>query len=611
MVIENYGQGGGITSGIPLPLTATARMRAQQSELAPLVGANVMLLLDDSANGGLLSACLQDLGLRNVTVAEHAAQARQLLLNNLPDFLLLDAELPENDSADLLTWMSGEKLLRRTAVMVLTDGDNAELKQRALELGAADVLIKPVNARELTLRMRNLFVRAGVRATVADQDALTGLTNRQRFNIILDWALTYAKRIGVVGAVLQVGIDRFAQVNEALGPSVGDKLLQAVAQRLADYVRESDVVSDAGERHAGGDLGVSLSRLGGDEFSVLLPVIQRAEDAATVAMRIQYALAEPFHIAGHELIVTCSIGIAVFPGDGMTRDMILGNAGAAMAHAKEQGRDRHEFYGKDMNKRSLARLALERDLRLAMERNEFFLVYQPKVAVAEGHLTGAETLLRWRHPQRGMVSPAEFIPIAEEIDLINPLGEWVFRNACRQIHTWRAAGLMPPRISVNVSARQMHDPGFEQSIRRILEECQVDGAHVVLELTESALMKDPDGAVSVLSALRNTGVGISIDDFGTGYSSLAYLRRFPLDELKIDRSFLMETSDDSAAIASAIIALAHSLRLKVVAEGVEHLEQLEFLRSRRCDEYQGYYFSKPLPPDAFELLLHSQGRAAS
>ena len=276
---------------------------------------------------------------------------------------------------------------------------------------------------------------------------------------------------------------------------------------------------------------------------MLLPVIQRPEQASHVAGRIQQALAKPFQVAGHELIVTCSIGISVFPADGSTRDLVLGNAGAAMAHAKQQGRDRHEFYGKEMNRRSLVRLALERDLRQALEREEFFLVYQPKVGVKGGHLTGAETLLRWRHPRRGLVNPAEFIPIAEEIDLINPLGEWVFRNACQQIHAWNAAGIATPRISINVSARQMHEPEFEKNIRRMLADCRVSGASVVLELTESALMKDPDRTAAVLKSLREAGIGISIDDFGTGYSSLAYLRRFQLDELKIDRSFLLESSE--------------------------------------------------------------------
>jgi EAL domain-containing protein (putative c-di-GMP-specific phosphodiesterase class I) len=313
-------------------------------------------------------------------------------------------------------------------------------------------------------------------------------------------------------------------------------------------------------------------------------------------------------VAGHELLITCSIGIAVFPADGLTRDLIIANAGAAMAHAKLQGRDRHAFYGKEMNNRSLARLALERDLRLALERNEFSLVYQPKVAVSSGRLSGAETLLRWHHPERGMVSPLEFIPIAEEIDLINPLGEWVLRNACRQIHTWQSAGLVVPRISINVSARQMHDPGFDRSVHRLLAECHIKGENIMLELTESALMQDADKVVPILKSLRETGAGISIDDFGTGYSSLAYLRRFPLDELKIDRSFLMESNEDSEAIAAAIIALGHSLRLNVVAEGVEHERQLAFLRSRNCDEYQGYFFSKPISPEAYEMMLRSGGR---
>ena len=591
---------------MPSPAQPAAVSATNSAAALPVVTASVMVLLDDVANAGLLSASLEGMGYRNVVAGEEPAAARQLLLNDRPDLLLLDADLPGEGGLELLAWMRSDKSLKDIPVIVLADSNGMDLKLRALELGAADCLSKPVDARELALRMRNtLALTSAVRRSGADeQDGLTGLTNRQRFNTVLEWALTYAKRMGIVGAVLQIGIDRFGQVNEALGPSVGDRLLQAVALRLMDCVRETDMISGAANQ-ASGDFGVSLSRIGGDEFSVMLPVIQRAEQAATVAIRIRNAMAAPFQVAEHQLIITCCIGIAVFPADGINRDAILGNAGVAMTHAKQQGRDRHEFYGKEMNDRSLARLALERDLRQALERNEFSLVYQAKVGVKAGRLAGAETLLRWRHPERGLVNPTEFISIAEEIDLIAPLGDWVLRSACRQINAWNTAGIAAPRISVNVSARQMHEPGFEKSIRRILDESRIGGASIMLELTESALMKDPDRTVAILKSLRETGVGISIDDFGTGYSSLAYLRRFPLDELKIDKSFLMESSEDSTAIASAIIALGHSLRLMVVGEGVEHEHQLEFLRSRNCDEYQGYLFSKPLPAEAFEVLMRS------
>ena len=596
----------GVMQSSAQPAAEATNSIAAAPDAPPVVTASVMVLLDDAANAGLLSASLEAMGYRNVVAADEPAAARQLLLNDRPDLLLLDAQLPGEGGLELLAWMRSDKSLKDIPVIVLADSNGMDLKLRALELGASDCLSKPVDARELALRMRNTLALTGAvrRSGVDEQDGLTGLTNRQRFNTVLEWALTYAKRMGIVGAVLQIGVDRFGHVNEALGPSVGDRLLQAVALRLMDCVRETDMISGAAHQ-ASGDFGVSLSRIGGDEFSVLLPVIQRAEQAATVAIRIRNAMAAPFHVAGHQLIVTCCIGIAVFPSDGMNRDGILGNAGVAMTHAKQQGRDRHEFYGKEMNDRSLARLALERDLRQALERNEFSLVYQAKVGVKAGRLAGAETLLRWHHPERGLVNPMEFIPLAEEIDLIAPLGDWVLRSACRQIYAWNRAGIAAPRISVNVSARQMHEPGFEKSIRRVLDESRIGGASIVLELTESALMKDPDRTVAILKSLRETGVGISIDDFGTGYSSLAYLRRFPLDELKIDKSFLMESSEDSAAIASAIIALGHSLRLKVVAEGVEHEHQLEFLRSRNCDEYQGYLFSKPIPAEAFEVLMRT------
>ena len=564
-----------------------------ESSAQPASSASIMILLEDAANAGLLGACLQDMGYRNVVTGETPVAARQQLLNDRPNLLLLDADFPADAGLELLSWMRDEKSLKQTLVILLSDAGDSALKLRALELGAADFLAKPVDAQELALRMRNMLARTVRVSEGAGEDALTGLTNRHRFNTVLEWAMTYAKRMNVVGAVLQMGVDRFAQVNEALGPGIGDRLLQAVAARLTECVRGMDVVSSAAGPSAGGDFGVSLSRIGGDEFSVLLPVIQRAEQAAIVAMRIRGALAAPFQIAGHELIVTCCIGISVFPADGANRDEILGNAGVAMRHAKRQGRDRYEFYGEEMNKRSLHRLALERDLRQALDHKEFSLMYQPKVGVKTGRLSGAEALLRWRHPERGWVSPADFIPIAEEIDFITPLGEWVFQDACRQIVAWKAAGLNPPHA------------GFEKCIRQGLLDANLDGRNMVLEMTESALMRDPDRAVAILKSLRETGLGVSIDDFGTGYSSLAYLRRFPLDELKIDRSFLMEANADSVAIVSAIIALGHSLRLSVVAEGVEHERQLEFLRSRNCDEYQGYFFSKPIPAESFEVVMRT------
>ena len=589
------------------PLDGTAPAPGLHS-VPQVTNAGIMLLLNDAANATLLSASLAQTGYRNVVTAQTPAAARQQLLNDRPALLLLDADFPEQGGIDLLGWMRNEKSLKETLVIVLSDSGNTDLKLRALELGAADFLAKPVDARELALRMDNMLMRTARLVGAASEDALTGLFNRQRFNAVLEWALIYSKRMNIVGAVLQIGVDRFGQVNEALGPRTGDLLLQAVARRLMDCVREMDVVSAASDVASSGDLGVSVSRIGGDEFSVLLPVIQRAEQAVAVAMRIRAALAVPFRFAERELIVTCCIGIAVFPDDGASRDEIIGRAGVAMRHAKQQGRDRYQFYGEEMNKRSLHRLALEHDLRQALDRKEFSLVYQAKVGVKTGRLSGAEALLRWRHAERGWVSPMEFIPIAEEIDLIAPLGEWVFRDACRQIVAWKSAGMSVPRISVNVSARQMHRAGFEKGIRQALLDTGIDGKGIVLELTESALMSDPDSAVAILKSLRETGLGVSIDDFGTGYSSLAYLRRFPLDELKIDRSFLMEANADSVAIVSAIIALGHSLRLSVVAEGVEHERQLEFLRSRNCDEYQGYYFSKPLPTEGFEVVMRT-GRA--
>jgi diguanylate cyclase len=579
----------------PLPDGGAAASNAQ--------GARIAVLLDSAASAQILVQGLAGMGYGNAFAVDAGGGMHQALLNQRPDLVLMDTALDGQHGVDMLMWMRAEKSLSETPVILLSEAAAGAERLRALELRVNDYLVKPVDLRELSLRMRNLLALTARRPGADDEDRLTGLGNRQRFNALLEWALTYSRRTQSVGAVLQIGIDRFAAVNEALGHAVGDQLLREVAGRLARSVRDTDLVAGTDQAYGSGEFGVAVSRVGGDEFSVLLPVIQRAEQAATVATRIRAAMAAPCRIGGHELIATCCIGIAVFPADGTVRDVVLGNATTAMAHAKQRGRDRHEYYGKEMNSRSLERLALERDLRVALANNAFTLAYQPKVNVQSGMLCGAEALLRWDHPERGMISPAEFIPVAEDIDMIGALGDWVLREACRQIGAWQSLGMAAPCISVNISARQMQDEQFEANVMRVLDETRIGGGGIMLEITESALMKDPPRAAAAMGSLRERGVGISIDDFGTGYSSLAYLRRFPLDELKIDKSFLTELTADGKAIVSAIITLGHSLRLKVVAEGVEHQRELDFLRTHGCDEYQGYLFRKPLAPDEFESLM--------
>jgi diguanylate cyclase (GGDEF)-like protein len=370
-------------------------------------------------------------------------------------------------------------------------------------------------------------------------------------------------------------------------------LLKAVAHRLEKSVRLGDLLGTPalhGESNP-------LSRVGGDEFFVFLPEVYSADRTARVARRILSQMSEPFYANGQDLYLSASIGIAVFPGDGEDIEKLAGNAGIAMSHAKQLGGNGYEFYSKSLNAESLERLSLENQLRKALDREELLLHYQPRVDVRSGQIIGAEALMRWQHSERGFVPPGTFIPIAEETDLITSLGEWALRTACRQNSAWQTAGSRPVPVSVNVSSKQFRAGSLLEAIRGALQASGLEGAHLVLEVTESLLIEDPEATLEMLRRIKEMGLKISVDDFGTGYSSLSYLKGLPLDELKIDRSFVngVPTDADDVAIVTAIIAMAHSLGLTVVAEGVETEEQLAFLAERGCDEYQGFLFSRPLP----------------
>jgi predicted signal transduction protein with EAL and GGDEF domain len=409
-------------------------------------------------------------------------------------------------------------------------------------------------------------------------------------------------------------LDKFKRVNDTLGHSVGDQLLSAAAERIADCVRESEMVSrngagipaaqDAQSPQAGRSMHVG--RLGGDEFTLYLADVGEPQNAARVARRILTELSRPFVLGQHELVMSASIGIAVCPADGKDVELLLGNADVAMYHAKEQGRNNYQFYSRAMNAEAFQKLSLESNLRKALEREEFVLYYQPLVNVASGLVVGAEALIRWQHADMGMVSPQEFITLAEETGLIVPISEWVLNRACCQAAAWQQIGAQPVKISVNLSGVNIRQDAIVQTVARALKANRLDPQRLKLELTESVLMRDAEATLVVLKKLNDMGVQLCIDDFGTGYSSFSYLRRFPLHTLKIDRSFVRDVArhEDVAAITRAIIAMGHSLKLNVVAEGVETRDQLDYLRSIGCDEYQGYLFSAAIPAEQFEALLH-------
>ena len=435
---------------------------------------------------------------------------------------------------------------------------------------------------------------------LANYDSLTGLPNRTLFEDRLPQALSLAQRNDQMLAVMFLDLDRFKTVNDTLGHTAGDQLLCGVAERLQGCLRGSDTVA----------------RFSGDGFALLLNQISRTGYAARIAQRAQNeaveiaqdilaALKSPFNFNDRELYVTASIGIGVYPHDGVDAQALLKNAGAALSRVKEQGGNGYQFYATEMNAKALQQLTLENDLRRAIEREEFVLHYQPQVDINSGRILAVEALIRWQHPDLGFVSPADFIPLAESNGLIVAIGEWTLRTACAQAKRWHDDGLSHVRMSVNLSARQFEQSDLLDMVARVLGETGLDPGYLEFEITESAVMKNAERAIEIMRRLKEMRAQIAIDDFGSGYSSLSYLKRFPIDRLKIDQSFVREATTDStdAAIIMAIVTLAQNLKLKVIAEGVETEEQLTLLRRLNCDEIQGYLFSKPIPPEALELLL--------
>ena len=435
---------------------------------------------------------------------------------------------------------------------------------------------------------------------LAYHDGLTGLANRTLFRDQLSRAIQRASENRSRIALLYIDLDNFKIINDTLGHPAGDALLKSVATRLIGSTRQGDTVGRVTDTDS-----PAIARLGGDEFTVLLTELQSSEDAGTVARRIIERVSETFIVQGQEVVIGASVGITLWPDDTDDIDTLLRNADAAMYHAKRRGTNRFEFYDESMNEDFSRRLLMEARLRKAIEREELRVLYQPKIDLRDGSITSFEALVRWQDPQQGMVSPDEFIPLAEDTGLISKIDEWVLRASCRQLRAWAAAGLSPGRVAVNVSARQFRDPKLLQTIMTILEETGVQGSQLEVEITESILMEDEIAAARVLSQLIAMGVNVAIDDFGTGYSSLRYLRELPVTSLKIDRSFVVdvETSESAREIASAIISMAKSLNLNVVAEGVETEGQLAFLEGRGCDEIQGFLISPPLPADGAAELL--------
>jgi diguanylate cyclase (GGDEF)-like protein len=461
-------------------------------------------------------------------------------------------------------------------------------------LGWLDFILQWVMGLGMVVCLLEEERRSAVRASVqiehlAYYDGLTGLPNRELFIDRLSLALVQAHRDSKQLAVLFLDLDRFKQINDSLGHSVGDELLRAMGTRVHEAVREGD----------------TLARLGGDEFTLLLPGVHNAAEAARVAQKLLEAVRRPFELHGRELFVTTSIGISLYPEDGVDAESLIRSADIAMYRAKEQGRDRFQLHAPAMNAQAVERMGLEHGLRKALAQEQLVIHYQPIIEVATGRIHGTEALLRWRHPELGLVPPDDFIDLAEMTGLITPMGPWILEEACGRTRAWQRGTRFYFSIAVNLSARQFQERDLVSQVKRALQSTGLEARFLELEITESVAMQTAENTLRTLRELKALGVRISIDDFGTGYSSLAYLKRFPIDTLKIDQSFVSDigTNAEDSAITSAVIAMAHGLGLRVVAEGVEREEQLEFLRRQRCDHYQGYLFSRPLAPDEVAALL--------
>jgi diguanylate cyclase (GGDEF)-like protein len=478
-------------------------------------------------------------------------------------------------------------ILPSNCVLVRRDGQELHIADSAAPIhnlsgefaGIVVVFHDVSESRAITQKMSHL----------AEHDELSSLPNRALLNDRLEHGITLARRRGRQMAVLFIDLDHFKHINDSLGHLIGDQILKAVARRIATCIRNSDTVG----------------RQRGDEFIVLLSEVNRAEDAALIADKIRLAVMVPYTIDSHHLHVTASIGVSVYPNDAEDATALIQHADTAMYHAKEKGRNNSQFFKDDMNARAAQRQIITGDLRHALTRGEFFLVYQPTINLVSGAITGFEALIRWRHPTRGTLTAADFIPLAEECGLIIPIGEWVLREACARAQQWLAADLKFDTIAVNISAVEFRSDRFFDGVCRILRTTRLKPRYLTLELTETAVMRDFEAIRIVLQALNTMGVRIAVDDFGTGYSNLSYLKRFPINTLKLDRSFIHDLPEslDDCTIVSSVIRMAHCLHLRVVAEGVETLQQLQFLKAHDCGEGQGYYFGKAVDPSECRSLL--------
>jgi len=558
----------------------------------------VLIVNDEPILTKLMESMVERWGYEPVIARDNMALSI-LLENNPPGLVILDNRFPAIEEASAFRELREKGSFGQAYVVVLVDRDGQDEVRSWLDAGADDYVVKPVDPSELKARLQSgrriaelhgaLLYAQEVVKEQATHDPLTGLPNRSLCKQKLDVALTEAiNKMGML-AVAYLDLDNFKFINDTIGHTYGDLLLKSVAERLKNCLRSGDI----------------LSRMGGDEFTIVIPNISCPEDAIVVARKVLSALSASFQLGGNEFFISSSIGITIFPLDGQDADTLIRNADSAMYHAKEDGKNNFHLFTESLNFETTRRLQTESSLRKALERGELRVFYQPRMDIQSGMIVGCEALLRWEHPTRGLIPPNEFIPVAEETGVIVQMTRWVLRQACRQNKQWQDKGYPKIDVAVNVSARDFRDSNMLETVTEAIRLTGLDPSYLDIEITESVLMKNVDTAVRVLLSIRDMGVRVSIDDFGTGYSSLSYLKRFPIDAVKIDRSFVKDitTNPDDSAIAGAVLGMSHAMNLRVVAEGVETREQLDHLASLGCDEMQGYLVSKPVPAEEFEAFL--------
>jgi len=554
----------------------------------------VILIADDDPSIRLVLKHSMEQSGYHVIEAANGLEAVQAAIRQIPDLILMDAVMPEMDGFRATEEIKKLTEFLTTPILMATSLDDDQSIARAFDVGACDYITKPFNWSVLKHRTTRMLFAADAERKIrhlAYHDALTGLPNRMLFMDRIDQAISRAQRENGKFAILYIDIDHFKVINDSMGHAAGDQLLNIVSQRLTEVLRKTD----------------TIARLGGDEFTIIIEDLEEAESVALVAKNILATLDKPIELFEKEVHIGGSIGIALYPQDGENFGTLLKNSDTAMYKAKELGRQTFQFYEHEMSLKAMRRLDLENQIRVALKNEEFLVYYQPKVNLVSGQCQGMEALVRWQHPEKGLIAPDDFIPLAEETGLIIQLDEWVMRSACQQFKEWKAAGYPVNNLSVNISARHFKEGSLLRHCKKVIEETQLLPKYIEIELTESALVDNYDSAKEILHEIHEMGIHIALDDFGTGYASMSYLKEFPFDTVKLDRSFVQgvpENSEDTA-IVKAMIQLAEALNLNMVAEGVETESQKYFLTDHGCAYGQGYLWSKPVDANEFERMFFS------